>query len=167
VKGMWKMIDVEGIKRELKPECVTCPFYVKIGQKKRCKECLFIKSSATKKGKPSRVGLKYGKLKKFGLTKKQCQNWGKHHLFQYLYHPELNFQPPVKPSHDRYGTVVKEGHHFNLHHKNGDNTDDREENQEWLLPTEHPYAELENNIVKRDKKKRAAENYSSLGQMRI
>lgn len=161
------MIDVEGIKRELKADCITCPFYAVLGQKKKCAGCLFIKNSASKKGRPSRVGLSYSKLKKFGLTKKQCQNWGKHHLLQYLYHPELNFKPPVKPSHDKYGNVVKESHNYNLHHKNGNHHDDRKENHEWLLPTEHAYAELENNIVKRDLRKKAAENYSSLGQVRI
>ena len=160
------MIREEEIKRAMKSECITCNLYVKIGQGKKCKDCLFIKNSAPAKGFPSRIGLSM-KLKKFGLTKKQCQNWGKHHLFQYLYHPELKFNPPIKPSHDKYGNIVESYHYYNLHHKNGLFYDDREENQEWLLPTEHPHAEHEHNIRKSDVKKRAAENYSSLGQMRI
>jgi hypothetical protein len=159
------MIDIEGIKRELKPECVICNIDEKLWQKKRCKGCLFIKNSAPSKGKPSRVGLSM-KLRKFGLTKKQCQNLGKCHLFQYLYHPELNFQPPPKPEFDRYGNRVLEGHNYNLHHKNGSNFDDRDENQEWTLPTEHPRIELENNREKRRIKKLAEDNFSSIGLLR-
>jgi len=160
------MINVDGIRQALKPECVTCNLYVKIGQGKKCSSCLFIKNSAPEKGKPSRIGLSM-KLRKFGLTKKQCQNWGKYHLFQYLYHPELWFKPPVKPTHDKYGNVVESYHYYNLHHKNGVFCDDREENHEWLLPTEHPHSEQKHNAEKREVKKKAVRDHSSLGLMRI
>jgi hypothetical protein len=91
--------------------------------------------------------------------------WGKCHLFYYLFHPELNFEPPIKPSHDKYYKKIKPEHNWNLHHKNGIPYDDRKENLVLILCTEHPKEEVENNRKKREIKKKAKQDYNTRGLM--
>ena len=131
-------IDRRGILKLLKWECIRCNIYEEIGKGTQCENCPFCKNSSVKKGQPSRVGLKQSVFLPLGLTLKQCQNWGKHQLFMYIYYPELNWQPPPIPDYDNYGNEVnKRTARQTIHHINGDHNDDRKDNITWRLQGDH------------------------------
>lgn len=137
-------IDRNGILKCLKWECMICKFYEELGKGTICSDCPFCKNSSPQKGKPSRVGLKQSVFIPLGLTKKQCQNWGRHQLFMYLYYPHLNWQPPPIPAYDNYGNEVKPGTIQTIHHKNGNHDDNTKDNLSWRLSTDHIRDEQQN-----------------------
>lgn len=139
-------VNINGILKVLKWECITCNYYEELGKKTTCNDCPFCKNSAVKKGFPSRVGLRQKVFLPLGLTLKQCQNWGRHQLFMYLYYPHLNFEPPPLPDFDNYGLPVdKTKARWAIHHINGNHNDNRKDNLTWRLHTDHIRDEQLNN----------------------
>lgn len=131
-------INRRGVLRVLKWRCITCNVYEEMGKKTQCDDCPFCRNSSVKKGQPSRIGLKQSVFLPLGLTKKQCENWGKHQLFMYLYYPDLNWQPPPIPDYDNYGNFVnKDTAKQTIHHINGIHFDDRKDNLTWRLQGDH------------------------------
>jgi hypothetical protein len=151
-------IDWNGVKKVLKAECMICNWYERVGMKNVCSDCPFCYNSAPKKGQPSRIGLSAKVFKPLGLTNKQISNWGRHHLFMYLFHEELNCQPPDLPDKDRYGNIVdKQKDKYSINHGNGLHYDNREGNLGWTLPKEHIILDKANlsrkKAIKEDAKK--------------
>jgi len=157
-------INREGILEILKWECMVCNYYEELGKGTVCDDCPFCKNSAPKRGEPSRVGLKKSVFLPLGLTNKQCENWGRHHLFMYLYYPELNWKPPPIPEYDSYGfRVNREKARQTIHHLNGNNNDNRKENITWKLVSDHIRDEQQNFRLKREIKKDAKRCAKTLG----
>lgn len=100
-------------------------------------ECIFCKNSSPSKGVPSRVGLKHSVFRPLGLTAKQCQNWGPHQLFMYLFYPKLNWEPPTIPEYDNYGNHVKKTARQTIHHLNNDHFNNIKDNITWHLGSDH------------------------------
>lgn len=158
------MIDVEGVKKVLKPECITCNYYEELGKGTLCNDCPFCKNSSVKKGEPSRVGIKHSVFLPLGFTKQQCANIGKCQLFMFLYYPHLNWSPPPIPDYDNYGFPVnKEKARQSIHHLNGDHNDDRKENLTWNLLSDHIRNEQVNFKQKRFLKESILKNATKIG----
>lgn len=146
-------INRRGIIEKLSWYCLICNYFEERGKGTLCgqkppeiidgkiveyDECIFCRNSSPIKGAPSRVGLKHSVFRPLGLTVKQCQNWGPHQLFTYLFYPKLNWQPPPLPDYDNYGEPVnKETARQTLHHINNDHFDNRKDNVTWNLISDH------------------------------
>jgi hypothetical protein len=101
-------------------------------------DCIFCRNSSPSKGLPSRIGLKRTVFKPLGLTDKQCQNWGPHQLFMFLFYPKLNWQPPPIFPYDSYGEPVdQEKARQTIHHINNDHHDNRKDNITWNISSDH------------------------------
>ena len=137
-------INRRGLLRILKWECMMCNFYEELGKGTMCQDCPFCKNSVGESGTVSRVGLKQSVFMPLGLTKKQCENWGKHQLFMYLYYPELNWQPPPIPEYDNYGHIVKARTRWTIHHINGNHHDNTKDNLTWRLSSDPTRDEQQN-----------------------
>ncbi len=156
-------IDRRGILKILKWQCLICNYYEEVGKGTVCEDCPFCKNSAVKKGEPSRVGLRQKVFIPLGLTKKQCQNWGKSQLFMYLYYPELNWQPPPLPEYDNYGFRVKSTSKQTIHHIDGNHHNDLKDNSTWKLLSDHIRDEQSNFKYKKFIKEQAKECARKLG----
>lgn len=146
-------INREGIINVLSWYCLICNYFEERGKGTLCgqkppeiingkiveyDECVFCRNSSPKPGSPSRVGLKQSIFRPLGLSLKQCQNWGPHQLFMYLYYPHLNYQQPEIPNNDNYGRPVnKETVNQTIHHINNLHHDNRKDNITWHLMSDH------------------------------
>lgn len=146
-------IDRRGLIKILSWHCLICNYFEERGKGTLCgqkpleiingkiveyDECIFCRNSSQTAGSPSRVGLKQSVFLPLGFTKKQCENWGPHQLFMYLFYPELNWQPPPIPPEDNYGFPVdRETVHQTINHQNGKHWDNRKDNITWNLPSDH------------------------------
>jgi hypothetical protein len=139
--------------KKLSWHCLICNYFEERGKGTLCgqkppeiingkiveyDECIFCRNSSPSPGAPSRVGLKHSVFRPLGLTAKQCQNWGPHQLFMYLYYPTLNWQPPPLPEYDNYGNPVnQETARQTIHHINNDHNDNRRDNITWHIDSDH------------------------------
>lgn len=152
-----KKIDYDGIKKILKDECIICNVTEKHLKNQKCLDCPFcFNSTMNTKNKEARIRVYPGKkFKKFNL--KNLKDMGKHTLYYFLEHPELNFTVPNTPTkdllgqsqgeYDERGRIIKEtGKHFvyHIHHENGLFYDDNPWNHILCLNTEH--MKLENTL---------------------
>lgn len=150
-------LDYKGILSEIRVHCIKCNPQALIEQGLRgkgkndgvfCKvigkDCPFVVTS--KKGPNAQCVAPSSKVfRKYGLrtiNDKSTYLYGKSHFFFYLYHPDMNWQPPEMPDINRYGKVVdKEKDIWTLSHVNGNHYDDSKMNHQWLLKSEHAIVE--------------------------
>ena len=158
-------MDIKGIISEIGLACFVCNAAEKIEKGIRgagkgkggkfCKDinrnCPFVITSRRTNGSQ---GMSPGALvfRKYGLnvlTKTNTYKYGKSHFLFYLYHSQMNWQPPQHiPDFNRFGQLVnKETDIWTLAHLNGDHYDDSRGNLMWLLKSEHGL--LEPNIGRR------------------
>lgn len=146
-------IDRAELIKKLSWYCLICNYFEERGKGTLCgqkpseiingkiveyDECIFCRNSSPIKGQPSRVGLKHSVFRPVGLTKKQCENWGPHQLFMFLFYPHLNYKSPPIPDHDNYGfPVKKETALQTIHHINNIHYDNRKDNTTWNLRSDH------------------------------
>ncbi len=119
------MIDIKGIKKSLKSNCIDCNYSLasKYG---KCIDCPFVCSDRQQSGKY---------LNKFGIP----YGMGKHHIYYFLYYPELNWNFPTIPNSD-YNENLKHNYkhwHWTIHHENGNYYNDNKWNLVLLINTEH------------------------------
>jgi hypothetical protein len=147
-------VDFEGILellRSMEGDCRICDHVERKKQGNLCCNCCMRSNSTYGKGdsKRSRVYPSSRVFKKFGLINLPAM--GKHMLYHFLDHPELNFTYPPLPDEDLFGVISKEkavslgldpeaGKNFlwHIHHENGNYWDDSEDNKMLCLNTEHP-----------------------------
>jgi len=148
------IVDFVGINNCVKPECRACDVDSKKKTGQKCPDCPFAHNSiivSTNKERRTRICVK-SEFKTFGLT--DFQELGKHKLFFFLDHPEMNFTMPDLPdedflgnkrgSYDENGRLIRgSGKHFvwHFHHENGLFYDDNSNNLVLCLNTEHKWWE--------------------------
>lgn len=138
-------LNVAGIWSLLKADCVTCDMHMRREVGTRCPDCNFIfnsKYNHKKQGtKPSRSRVGCGaKFKQFGLNE-NYSHVGKHQLYFFLFHPELNFKLPEFPSHDMFGNPQTPNWYWHIHHLNHLYWDDSKDNLMLCINTEHKFIE--------------------------
>ncbi len=120
------MIDLEKIKKLLNPECITCNVAHKYKYKLNCPNCIFTCDSFTR-----------SLFKETGLTKSIY----KHHLYYFIYNPELEFKYPDLPDYDylnNHKNKYKENiWNWDIHHEDGNHWNDNQWNLLLVLKTEH------------------------------
>jgi hypothetical protein len=136
-------IHRRGILSLLNPEidkgkyCICCNLHYMRSSGQRCKNCPFIFNSSH--GNDATKISPGSKFKLFGVP--NATNFGKYHLFYFLYYPELNFTLPSIPPFDLFGNPTTDKTKWAIHHINGQNWDDTIWNLLLVLNTEHPYFE--------------------------
>lgn len=136
--GIWSLI-----KQTNENNCRTCDLDKRKKNNTICEDCPFRFNSSYDSTTRKRTRVYPGnEFKQFGL--KNLPAMGKHTLFYFLDHPELDFIWPELPDEDRFGNISKRvdpenGKNFlwHLHHKNKKFYDDSKNNLERCLNTEH------------------------------
>lgn len=152
------LFDVPGAISLLDPEakdgkfCAVCNLHEMRNPSVRCKECPFVFSSISKKGKRARVGMG-AKFLKYGFSKQWINKMGgKCQFYFFIFRPGLNFQYPPLPQQDALGNYnqdnlpdfevdserIKELN-WHVHHSNGVWYDDRPWNLILMLNTDHGF----------------------------
>ena len=107
----------------LKPECVDCRSIMK-----GCCDCPFTAQN-----------YRYFRVKRLHGLNSRYYGMMKHHLYYFMYHPELDFKYPTLPDFDYLGNCRIDGKrwHWVVHHEDGNSWNDREWNLLLMLHTEH------------------------------
>lgn len=117
-------VDIDKIKNLLKEDCVTCNRSEKRINGSMCKDCPFYS------GKLNSL------FKSFGIERRL----EKHHVYFFIYHPELNWELPKIPEKDLLGNKKEDKKlRWDFHHINRNHFDDRKENILLCLNSEHTY----------------------------
>jgi hypothetical protein len=154
-KTVKELIDRQGILSEFQVECIKCPIHLMIDCGIRgpgkgdyyChrikKDCPWRTHSKRSNGEmnfaPSaKVFNKYGfKL----VNNKSTYKIGKCHFLFFLYHPDMNWEPPQeRPDgvlRNRFGKIIQPGDIWELCHINGLFWDDSKRNLQWGWRSEH------------------------------
>jgi hypothetical protein len=149
-------IDYTPILNLLTSYCDVCQWAYEVANGTKCKKCPFVSASwGTGKGvkkklpRPGCGAELVNELKKLGLTFKN--SLGKHQLFYFLHHPELNFKYPEIPEQNFLGDDRNGKNWFwIIHHCNGNFWDDRKFNlMLCLCGAEHLFFEKQNKQAKK------------------
>jgi len=154
------LFDRQGAISKIDVECIACPIHLMIEQEVRgpgrgdyyChkieKDCVWrthsVRSNGIMNFAPSaEVFNKYGfKL----VNDKSTYKIGKCHFLYFLYHPDMNWQPPQESpdgvKRNRFGKIIQPSDVWELSHRNGLFWDDRIGNLEWLWRSEHKVFEI-------------------------
>jgi len=116
--------DISGIRTLLKDSCYNCESFIK------CNNCPF-ELKWLYRYYEAYTGVQFIEFGINGLYK--------HHLYYFLYHPELDFVFPELPKIDKLGNSRSSGiqWRWEVHHKDGNHRNDSDNNLELLLFTEH------------------------------
>ena len=147
-------IDFEGIRallESMEDDCRICNQAERKREGTLCRNCC-MRSNSTYSGdgsKRTRVYPSQKMFRQFGLI--NIPAMGKHTLYHFLDHPEMDFTFPVLPDEDLFGKISKQkaislgldpvnGKNFlwHIHHENENYWDDSENNKMLCLNTEHP-----------------------------
>lgn len=147
-------VDYEGIMRLLESmegDCRICDHAERKRQGNLCPNCC-MRSNSVYEGKTIKRTRVYPSQKvfsQFGLI--NIPAMGKHTLYHFLDHPELDFTYPPLPDEDLFGTISKDkavslgldpivGKNFlwHVHHENEEYWNDSKNNKMMCLNTEHP-----------------------------
>ncbi len=159
------LFDRQGAMSEFEVECIPCPIHLMIEQgvrgpgrgkyycKKIKRDCAWRTHSKRTSGimnfAPSApVFNKHG----FNLINdKSTYKIGKCHFLYFLFHPDMNWQPPQeRPERNRFGKIITPTDIWELSHRNGLFWDDSISNLEWLWRSEHKVFEI--NVRKKNPK---------------
>jgi len=146
-------VNYPGIDSKLKGDCQMCNVVDRNLKNNVCVDCPFCFSSIYDSKKNERRIRVYPSAKvfsRYGLI--NLPSMGKHTLYYFQAHPELNYKFPVIPNKDLFGNVkavygksgkLLYGKEFiwHIHHWNGNYWDDNEWNLLLCLNTEHNYFE--------------------------
>ena len=155
-KAVVELFDRQGALSEIKVPCLNCPIHLMIEKGIRgpgkgdyyCEiieeDCVWRTHSKRANGymnfAPSaKVFNRYG----FDLiNKKSTYKIGKCHFLFFLYHPDLNWEPPEeRPRKNRFGKLIQPDDRWELCHNDGIFWNDRKRNLEWRWRSEHKVLE--------------------------
>ena len=107
-------LDIPGLWSLLKPECTYCNLVEMDLDNRICSDCNFGFNSKYNNERTRVCCTKH--FRKYGLKKNLYQHVGKHQLYFFLYHPELNFKFPQFPDTDMFGRPQKDTWKWHIHH---------------------------------------------------
>jgi len=128
--------------------CTDCDIHKAHEEGRVCSNCMIAKRSK-REGDDSRIERGLEPLKsrigikkpftEFGIPIDKYTNYGKHHMYFYLYYPKFEFEWPPVPETDCVGNFVNTEtvNQWCVHHINGIHHDDRKINQCLCLNKEH------------------------------
>lgn len=141
IPGLWSLVRLE---------CMTCEMIKMRDDGKRCIGCPFVFNSTYNNESHDiskrrvRVGCGVN-FRDFGI--KQWTHLGKHQLYFFLQHPELEFRLPGIPLFDMFGAPKQSTWAWHIHHLNHKYYDDRKENLFLCLNTEHNFIDKSGIVI--------------------
>ena len=156
-KAVVELFDRQGALSEFRVECLDCPIHIRIAEglrgpgKKGGHYCQIIKKDCPWRTHSNRTGglmnfapsaRVFGKYGFNLINEKSTYKIGKCHFLFFLYHPDMNWEPPQeRTERNRFGKIIDSTDVWELCHINGKFWDDNKRNLQWGWRSEHKVLE--------------------------